>query len=291
LHGGLNRAKAKRTGQIPSFTGERAFALVFGSNSKIPSEMSTSATPSTPSPAGDDRNLVAVDATTAVTFEDKAQLFWKRNRNVVLGVCAVVIIAILAKGGWDYLARQKELDVEKAYAAATTPEQLKAFAAANPNHALGGIAQLRIADEAYETGKSADAIAAYDKALSALKSGPLASRAKLGRALAKAQAGKAAEATAELKQIADDATLFKALRAEAAYHLTSLAVDAGNAAEAQKLVDQLNQIDPMGAWAQRALMLRSTLPATPAPAAAAPAPATTEAKKDEPSVKLNLPGK
>jgi hypothetical protein len=36
-------------------------------------------------------------------------------------------------------------------------------------------------------------------------------------------------------------------------------------------------------------MLRSTLPATPAAATAAtPAP---EAKKDEPSVKLNLPGK
>jgi hypothetical protein len=263
--------------------------------------MSPSATPSTPSPAGDDRNLVPVDATTAVTFEDKLHLFWKRNRNAVLGVCVAIAVAIVAKGGWEYYARQKELDIEKAYAAAATTDQLKAFLAANPTHTLGGIAQLRIADEAYAAGKSADAIAGYDKAIGILKSGPLAARAKLGRALAKAQAGKASEANTELKQIADDASQFKAMRAEALYHLTSLVVEAGNAVEAQKFVDQLNQIDPMGAWAQRAVMLRSTLPATPAPAASAPAasaataPASgapaSEAKKEDSAIKLDLPKK
>lgn len=253
--------------------------------------MSKSATPSTPSPAGDDRNLVSVDATTAVSFEDKLQLFWKRNRTVVLGFCVAVLLAIVAKGGWDYFARQKELEIEKAYAAASSTEQLKAFSVAHARHPLGGIAQLRIADEAYAAGKSAEAIAGYDKAIEILKSGPLASRARLGRALAKAQAGNAAEANTELKKIADDTAQFKALRAEATYHLTSLAVEAGNATEAQKFVDQLNQIDPMGAWAQRAVMLRSTLPATPPAAPAAPATGTSpaEAKADEPSVKVTLP--
>jgi len=248
--------------------------------------MSPSATPSTPSPAGDDRNLVPVDATTAVSFEDKLQLLWKRNRTAILGLCVAIVAAILAKGGWDYYSRQKELDVEKAYAAATTPDQLKAFIVAHPNHALGGIAQLRTADEAYTASKSADAVAGYDKAIGVLKTGPLAARAKLGRALAKVQAGNAPEATTELKQIADDAGQLKAIRAEAAYHLTGLAVEARNAAEAQKFVDQLNQIDPMGAWAQRAVMLRSTLPATPAPAVATP---SAEAKKEDAGVKLNLP--
>src|SRR5688572_7661328 len=209
--------------------------------------MSPSATPSTPSPAGDDRNLVAVDATTAVTFEDKLHLFWKRNRTAVLGLCVAIAVAIVAKGGWEYYARQKELDIEKAYSAATTTEQLKAFLAAHPTHTLGGIAQLRIADEAYAAGKSADAVAGYDKVIGILKSGPLAARARLGRSLAKAQAGKGSEATTELKQIADDTTQFKAIRAEALYHLTSLAVEARNSAEAQKHVDQLNQVDPTGA--------------------------------------------
>src|SRR5690606_11120248 len=96
-----------------------------------------------------------------------------------------------------------------------------------------------------------------------LENGPLAGRARLGQAVAKVQAGNVAEATTELKQIVDDATQSKAFRAEAAYHPTSLAVGEGNATEAQKYVDQLNQIALMRAWAQRAIMLRASLPATP----------------------------
>lgn len=242
--------------------------------------------PSSSKPAGDDRNLVAVDAITAVTFEDKMQLFWKKNRTLVYGAVAVIVVAILAKGGLEAMASKKEKDIETAYAAATTNDQLKAFVASHGSHSLAGIAELRMADEAYTAGKTADAIAGYDRAIGILKTGPLASRAKLGRALAKVQSGKASEATAELKQLADDTSVSKGLRAEAAYQLTSLAVDAANATDAQKYVDQLNQLDPMGPWAQRGAMLRATLPATPAPASAAPAAGE---KKDESGVQLKLP--
>lgn len=251
--------------------------------------MSTPATPSRPSsdPAGDDRNLVPVDATTAVTFEDKMEIFWKKYRTAVYGVCVLVLVAIVGKGGWEYMARQKERDVQKAYAAATTNDQLKAFIAAHGGHTLAAIAELRLADEAYAAGKAADAIAGYDKALAVLKDGPLAARAKVGRSIAKVQTGKAAEAKTELKQLAEDAKQPKSVRAEAAYHVTSLAVEAADAAEAQKMVDLLNQIDPMGAWSQRAVMLRATLPAAAAPAAPA-APAAEN--KDTPAVQVKLPG-
>jgi hypothetical protein len=250
--------------------------------------MSMPASPSTPNSAGDDRNLVALDANTALTFEDKMSLFWRKNRGVVLGLCGLVLLAIIGKGAWDYLARQKELDVEKAYSAATSSEQLKAFAVVHPDHALGGIAQLRLADEAYAAGKTADAMTGYEKAAGALKNGPLGARAVLGRALTKAQSGKTAEATSELKQLAGDVNQPKAVRAEAAYHLTSLAVEAGNAADAQTFVDQLTQLDPMGPWAQRAMMLRATLPATPV---AAPAAGEGAKKEDAPpAVQLKLPG-
>lgn len=256
--------------------------------------MSMSATPSKSNPAGDDRNLVAVDATTAVTFEDKVNLFWKKNRNAVIALCVLVLLAIVGREGWNYLAAQKELEVEKAYAAATTPEQLKSFAAAHADHSLGGIAQLQMADDAYKAGKAADAVTAYDKALVALKDGPLAARAQLGRALAKISAGKAADGSGELKKLADDASQTKTVRAEAAYHLTSLAVEAGNATEAQKYVDLLMQIDPdsQRSWTQRALQRRASLPATPAPAAAA-APAADAKKSDAaaPAVELKVPGK
>jgi hypothetical protein len=250
--------------------------------------MSTPVTPSNPSPAGpagDDRNLVPVDATTAVSFEEKLEIFWQKYRGAVFGVCALVIVAILGKGGWEYLQRQKEAEVKKAYAAAATAEQLKAFSAATPDHPLAAVAQVRIADEAYTAGKGAEAVAAYDKALTIAKDGPLAVRAKLGRAVAKVSAGKASEASAELAQLANDANTFKGVRAEAAYHLTSLAVEAKNAADAQKYSDLLMQIDPTSPWTQRGLALRASLPA---PAATAAAPAAGDAAA--PKVEVKLPG-
>ncbi len=253
--------------------------------------MSTPATPSAPKPAGDDRNLVAADASPAATFEDKVNLFWKNNAKLVIGACIVVVLAIAGKGLMDYLARQKDARIGQAYAAATTNDQLKAFAAANPGHTLAGIAQLRLADEAYAAGKFAEALPGYESAATILADSPLGARARLGRALSKLQTGKAAEATAELKALADDTKQLKAARAEAAYNLVGLAVEAGNAADAQKFTDQLMQIDPdprTNPWSQRAMMLRATLPAAPAPAA----PAAEEKKGDAaPAVKLEIPKK
>ena len=249
--------------------------------------MTTPATPSGSKPTGDDRNLVAVDATTAVTLEDKLNLFWRQNGTAVLALCGLVLVGIIAKGGWDYLSRQKELDVEKAYAAATTPEARKAFVAAHPDHSLAGIEQLRLADDAYAAGKAAEALAGYEKTLTIIKDGPLAARAQLGRALAKIQTGKAADGAADLKQLAGDPSQFKGVRAEAAYQLTSLAADAGNGADVQKYADQLMAIDPASAWAQRAMALRAMFPAPAAPAAA-----KADEKKDAAAgVQVKLPGK
>ncbi len=251
--------------------------------------MTTPATPSAPKPAGDDRNLVPVDVSTAANFEERLHVFWKNNGNAILTLVALVLAGILAKGGWDYFSAQKELGIRKDYAAATTPAQLKTFAAAHAGHALAGVALLRIADEAYAAGKYADAIAAYDAAQPVLKTGPLAARARLGRAVAKADTGKTAEATAELKQLADDATLDKNVRTEATYQLASLAAEAGNAADVQKLSESLMRLDPQSPWTQRALGLRASLPA--------PATTATPAKADEkkpdasPSMEVKLPGK
>jgi hypothetical protein len=252
--------------------------------------MPTPATPSNSRPTGDDRNLVPVDATTAVTFEDKLNLFWGKYRGAVFGAIVVVFVVILGKAGWDYLARQREADVGKAYAAATTNDQLKAFAAANSGHTLAGIAQLRMADDAFAAGKGADALAGYEKAIATLKDGPLVARAQLGRTLAKLQTGKAAEATTELQKFADDTNQYKGLRAEAVYHLATLAMEAGNGADVQKYSEQLMKIDPQSPWTQRAMGIRASMPVTaPTPAPTATAPA---GKKDEPSsMQVKLPGK
>lgn len=248
---------------------------------------------SNPKHAGDDRNLVPPDGSTALSFEDKVHEFWQKNQNLVLGTCAAVVLAILAKGGWDYMQRQKDLNIEGAYAAATTTEQLKRFAAEHGSHTLGAIAELRIADEAYAGGKSADAIAGYDRVIAMLQEGPLADRARLGRALAMLQGARTADGTAELQKLSADGKQLNAVRAEAAYHLASLAATAGNATEVQRLSEQLMQIDPTSPWASRAMMLRASMPAAAGPASTPgiTLPAAEQGQDEAPKIELKLPGK
>jgi hypothetical protein len=250
--------------------------------------MTTPASPAPNPPTGDDRNLVAAATSPAVTFEDRVRTFWTGNRNVITGLCVGVALAIVAKGGWDYLQGQQETGVVEAYAAADSSDKLKAFVAAHASHPLAGVAQLRLADEAYQAGKAADAAGFYQQAAATLKGDPLGARARMGRAVAQLAAGQATEATPALKALADDSTQLKAVRAEAAFHLASLAVEAKDANEAQRLVDQLMQIDVSSPWTQQAMMLRASLPATPAPAAGPAAPAPSGAA---PAVEVKLPAK
>ena len=86
----------------------------------------TNASPS--SPAGDDRNLVPVDENyIAPSFEDRLALFWAKNSKSVLTVCVLVLLAVLAKGGYEIYVAQHEKDIAAAYAAASSEAQLKTF--------------------------------------------------------------------------------------------------------------------------------------------------------------------
>ncbi len=248
--------------------------------------MTTPAVPSDSKPAGDDRNLVAVDENyAALSLEDRLHQILKNHRGTIIAACVVAVLAILAWGAWDLAAGQREAGVEKDYAAASTSEKLKAFATANAGHPLAGLAQLRIADEAYSAGKYADAAGAYEAAATILKSGPFAGRAQLGSAMAKLGLGKTTEGEAALRQISGDTGQLKGLRAEATYHLASLAADTGRTADVMKLSDQLMQLDPSSPWTQRSLALRARLPA---PAMATKPEATSPAL---PAISIKPDGK
>ena len=223
--------------------------------------MTTPNTPSAPKSVGVDRNLVAVDENyVALTFEDRLRIFWQKNGKSVIALGVIVLVAIVAKGAWDYRAAQKEVELQQAYSAATTPAQLKAFAAANPGHVLAGLARLRLADDDYAAGKSTEAIYGYEDAIPALKTGPLASRARLGLAMAQLQVGKTVEGEAGLKQLASDATESKSIRVEANYQLASLASVAGKSDDVKKYSEQVMAIDATSPWLQRALLLRASQP-------------------------------
>jgi predicted negative regulator of RcsB-dependent stress response len=193
--------------------------------------------------------------------------FWEKNGRTLTYVCVVVLAAILVRGIWQYAVHQREMSTEKAYADASTEAQLKAFAAAHPEHDLAGVALLRAADDAYAAERPGEAQAGYEKAADILKTGPLAARARLGAAMSGIQAGQGASAQAALKKLADDPQGYTAVRSEACYHLATLAAEAHNAADLRKYATQLMQIDPSGPWTQRAMALEATQP-PPEPAAA-----------------------
>jgi len=224
---------------------------------------------STPAPSNPNATPIDPDQPVAVHgFEHSLHEFWQRNSRAIYAFCVIVLIAIIGKGGFDTYTRWQDDKVAAEYATASTNDKLKAFAAAHPNHQLAGAAKLRLADDAYSAGNYTQAILDYQTAADVLKTGPFAGRARLGNAMCKLLAGQAAEGENQLKQLANDLGQMKAIRAEAAYQLASTAAQAGRNDEALKFLDQVNSIEPAGTWAQRAMMLRVTLPAPLAPAAA-----------------------
>lgn len=195
------------------------------------------------------------------TFEDHLREFWAKNSRLIYIVCTVILVVILARGAWDYYKQEQEQKVRTEFALASTPEKLKAFTADNPSHSLAAVAAMKLADDAYSAGNYTEAQVQYQKAIDILKDGPVAGRARLGLAISKLNGGQATEAEEKLKQLANDIGQLKTLRAEAAYHLATLAIEAGRTDDAVKHAELASTVDQGGMWAQRAMMLRATLPA------------------------------
>jgi len=156
---------------------------------------------------------------------------------------------------------------------------------------LAGIARLRLADEAYAAGKGAEAVTAYEAAVPAPQDSALAARARLGVAMARIQAGRTADGETALRELVGQADLAKATRAEAGYHLATLAYAGGRTDEVLKYCDQIMEIDAGSAWAQRAQMLRlqATVASTQGRPLPAPSPVPAAPADAGPEIKLNLP--
>ncbi len=200
-------------------------------------------------------------------FDESLRQAWVRHGKLIYIACVLVVAAILAKGGWDYLVIHKELEIRKDFALCTTPESFRAFAANHPGHILAGVAELRVSDDVYASGHFADAAPGYEKAAADLPPGPFQARARMGHAMALAMSGKGTEAEAALRQLFDDAAELKTIRCEAGYHIATLAAAAGRAGDVQKIAEQLMQIDASSPFAERAFALRAEMhePAATAP--------------------------
>ncbi len=229
--------------------------------------------PTNPSPQG----AKPADAPAVDTgFELALHEFWVRNRNFVLLLCAAALLVIAGREGWQYFAAAREKDLQADYAkAGDTADRLAKFADDHAGHALAGVAYLRVADEKFSIGDFQPAANFYQKAAGSLQNDALLGRAKLGAAVSQLDGGDQAGGEAALKALSADPAVFKSARAEAAYHLASIAAGAGRADEVRKLADQISLIEANGPWAQRATMLVAGLPAEAAKPLAAEKSATT----------------
>lgn len=239
--------------------------------------------PENPSANNPPSGAPAGAAATPLDLEMQVRGFWEKNRKAIYFFCAAVILVILARSAWDWLAARRQAGIQAAYAAATTSEQLRVFAREHGGHSLAGAAYLKLADEAYAAERYDEALGDYEKAAAALPGTPFAARAALGGAICLIQAGKNTEGTAALRQIADDAAQLRTARCEAVYHLAALAFADGDYDEARKRTEQVIQLDSRnfmsqrGSWAQRALMLSMRIPPPAEPAESAPAGTKDEA--------------
>ena len=204
----------------------------------------------------------------APDFALQMHAFWEKNRSFLLLLCAIVLLAFVGREGWDYFTARREAAIQEEYVrASATPEKLTAFAVEYPGHALAGVAWLRVADGQYSAGDFKSATTSYQRAASALPVAPLKSRARLGAAMSLLAGGDVANGEAGLKALADDASVDATIRAEACYHLATVANDAGRADDVRKYADQAARADQMGLWAQRAFTLKASLAAGAKPGA------------------------
>lgn len=206
----------------------------------------------------------------AAELAANVQTFWEKNRGVIIAGCVAGVVAIAALEGWRLMQASRDQSVRDEFAqAGTDTAKLSRFATENSGHPLAGAAQLMVADQKFEAGDFKAAADAYAKAAAAGDLGVLAGRARLGEAMSKLQAGDQAGGDAALAAVSADAALPKAVRAEAAYHRASLALEAGKKDDALKFAGEVKTIDANGLWSRRADSITQRAEAgNPAPAAA-----------------------
>lgn len=199
----------------------------------------------------DERNLIDAGESEEISFEDRAQMYWMENRGFISGCVFVLALAIIAFNGMRIYKQKAEEKIQAQYAEALANESLADFAQNNSDKDLGGLAGLTVGDEAYIAGEFERALEFYSIAAGALSDTILGGRALVGQAFANYYAGNESEALAQLTNIAADANLPEAARAEAAYHLAVEANVSGDEESYQRYVAQIQDSTTAIQWQQR----------------------------------------
>lgn len=202
----------------------------------------------------DERNLIDVEDSEEISFEDRAQMYWMENKGFIAGCITVLALAVIAFNGMRIYKQKAEEKVQAQYAEAQANDSLAEFAQDYFNKDLGGLAALTVADEAYGEDEFEKALEYYSVAADALTDTILGGRAQIGQAFANYYAGNDSAALEQLAGIAADASLPEAARTEAAYHLAVEANVAGDQELYERYVAQIQASEIATQWQQRLAM-------------------------------------
>jgi hypothetical protein len=202
----------------------------------------------------DERNLIDVEDSEEISFEDRASIYWMENKGFISGCVALIALLIIGYNGMRMYESHSKGNLQAAYAEAMAGDTLAEFAQANANKDLGGLAALTVADAAYTARDFEKALSFYGIAAEALAGNLLEGRARVGQAFALFYTGQNSEGLAQLADIAANSSLAEVARAEAAYHLAVEADVAGRSEEYDRYVAQIQASTVAAQWQQRLAM-------------------------------------
>lgn len=210
---------------------------------------------------GDDRNLVGVDEVfKEADFEEKMWLLWNNNKAAIVGGSLAVLIAVVGSQFFRWYQEDTLHAMQASYAAAEDSEAKLAFAAEYSDQSLSGVALLAIADEKYAADAFTEAAELYTRATDALQGHFVQGRALIGQGIAWIRAGDVDAGKLALATVADGEDYLQSHKAEAIYHLASIAVQDKDYDSAKLLMSQMETLDHGGMWASQLNMMKQNRP-------------------------------
>ncbi|MEO0796486.1 MAG: tetratricopeptide repeat protein [Verrucomicrobiota bacterium] len=224
------------------------------SNEELAAAPSSKSTPKAADSEGDDRNLVEIDdAFTEADIEDRAWLFWQRNKT---GVILGALILILGVGGvntWQLVQASSFENMQADFSAAVGDDaKLQSFGTDNLSSPLGGVALLQLADKKYADGDYEGAAPLYLESLQPLQNTMVLGRAQLGLGMAQIKAGQQDAGRSTLSALVADPTALEAVRGEALFELGQLELMQGNRDAAKSWLDQAVALENAEIWKSQA---------------------------------------
>lgn len=205
----------------------------------------------------DERNLVDLEDSEKISFEDRAAIYWSENKGFLVKCILILALAIIGFQGMRILKENKEAKIQSKYLAAHSSNALEDFVDTYGNKPLGGFAALVIADDAYTEENYEKALEFYTSASSTLKDPTLSGRASMGQAFALYNTGKIEEGLAKLNTITANTNLSEAIRIEAAYHLAVEAHTTGRNEDFANYARQIENAEFASQWQQRLALIKN----------------------------------